>query len=126
MIYISHKLDEIFQIADRVTVLRDGEYIGTRLVAETDQRELIRMMVGRSLSDLFPKQSAPVGQEILRVEDLSLLSNERRGGRALYDITFSLRRGEILGVAGLMGAGRTELLETLSASIRRGACAGGL
>src|SRR5215211_3183870 len=113
MIYISHKFDEIFRIADRVTVLRDGECIGTRSIAEVDQQSLIRMMVGRSLSDLFPKEIATVGDEALRVEHLSLLSDGRGGGRTLNDISFNVRRGEILGIAGLMGAGRTELLETL-------------
>jgi ribose transport system ATP-binding protein len=112
MIYISHKFDEIFRIADRVTVLRDGECIGTRSIAEADQQSLIRMMVGRSLSDLFPKDVATVGEEALRVEHLDLLPG-RGGGRTLSDISFTLRRGEILGIAGLMGAGRTELLETL-------------
>src|SRR5215203_3322353 len=112
MIYISHKFDEIFRIADRVTVLRDGEYIGTRSIAEADQQSLIRMMVGRSLSDLFPKEVATVGEEALRVEHLDLLPG-RGGGRTLSDISFTLRRGEILGIAGLMGAGRTELLETV-------------
>lgn len=111
MIYISHKLDEIFRIADRVTVLRDGEWIGTLPIAEADAPGLIRMMVGRSLSDLFPKEVAEEGDEVLRVEQLSLLAGARV--RALSDISFSVRRGEIVGVAGLMGAGRTELLETL-------------
>jgi ABC-type sugar transport system ATPase subunit len=113
MIYISHKLDEIFRIADRVTVLRDGEWIGTLPVDEADPPRLIQMMVGRSLTDLYPKESAPVSDEALRVDNLSLLADDRRGGRTLNDISFILRRGEILGVAGLMGAGRTELLETL-------------
>ncbi len=113
MIYISHKLDEIFRIADRVTVLRDGECIGTRLVSETQPQELIRMMVGRPLTDLFPKEEAVTGDEVLRVEELGLSSDLRQGSRALRNISFSLRRGEIVGVAGLMGAGRTELLETL-------------
>jgi ABC-type sugar transport system ATPase subunit len=113
MIYISHKLDEIFRLADRVTVLRDGEYIGTRLVSETQPQELIRMMVGRPLSDLFPKQSVDAGDELLRVEGLGLTADSGRGGRSLRNISFTLRRGEIVGLAGLMGAGRTELLETL-------------
>ena len=69
LIYISHKFDEVFEIADRITVLRDGEYIGTVPAAETDQRQLIRMMVGRPLSDLFPRTDAPIGDEVLRVED---------------------------------------------------------
>ncbi|MGH2535249.1 MAG: sugar ABC transporter ATP-binding protein [Thermomicrobiales bacterium] len=113
MIYISHKFDEVFRIADRVTVLWDGAYVGTLLVAETNQAELIRMMVGRSLSDLFPKEVATVGGEALRVEGLGLLPGGSRDGRALQGISFTLRRGEIVGVSGLMGAGRTELLETL-------------
>ena len=113
MIYISHKFDEIFHVADRVTVLRDGECIGTLSIDEADQPGLIRMMVGRSLSDLYPKEVATVGDEALRVEHLQLLPDSQGGGRTLSDISFSLRRGEILGIAGLMGAGRTELLETL-------------
>jgi ribose transport system ATP-binding protein len=120
MIYISHKLDEIFRVADGITVLRDGQYVGTRRAGETDEAELIRMMVGRPLGELFP-ESAPPGEnaEALRVEGLGLRSGEQTGGpnvggeRALDDISFTLRRGEIVGVAGLMGAGRTELLETL-------------
>ena len=113
MIYISHKLDEIFRIADRVTVLRDGEYIGTLPIAEATSMRLIQMMVGRSLNDLYPKEMAPVKEQALRVENLSLLPDGRRGGRELSGITFTVRGGEIIGIAGLMGAGRTELLETL-------------
>ena len=113
MIYISHKLDEIFRLADRVTVLRDGECIGTRMVRETQPQELIRMMVGRPLRDLFPKETASVGEEVLRVENLGLAADLRQGSRSLHALSFSLRCGEIVGVAGLMGAGRTELLETL-------------
>jgi ribose transport system ATP-binding protein len=113
MIYISHKLDEIFQISDRVTVLRDGAFIGTAFTSKTDQKELIRMMVGRALNEMFPKEIIEIGDELMRVENLCLLPDSRRGSRSLRDISFSLRKGEILGVAGLMGAGRTELLETL-------------
>lgn len=113
ILYISHKLDEIFHIADRVTVLRDGEYIGTRLISGTSRRELIHMMVGRELKDLFPKQPSETGDEVLRVEGLGLVPDADGSGRRLEDISFDLRRGEILGLAGLRGAGRTELLETL-------------
>ncbi|MEI8131192.1 MAG: sugar ABC transporter ATP-binding protein [Leptolinea sp.] len=113
MIYISHKLDEIFQISDQVTVLRDGNYIGTQTTQKTDQKELIRMMVGRALNELFPKETVEIGEVLLRVDGLGLLSDSRRGSRSLHDISFTLRKGEILGVAGLMGAGRTELLESL-------------
>ncbi len=124
MIYISHKLDEVFQIADRVTVLRDGEYVQTLPVKQTNETELIRLMVGRNLNDLFPKQNVAPGQEVLRVEGLSLRSDTRQGGYTLKDISFNLHRGEILGVAGLMGAGRTELLETLFGVYPRGQVTG--
>jgi ribose transport system ATP-binding protein len=113
MIYISHKFDEIFRIADRVTVLRDGELVGTLPIAEADQPTLIRMMVGRDLSDLFPKSAAPIGTEALRVENLHLAPEGERAGRSLHDISFQVQRGEIVGIAGLMGAGRTELLEAV-------------
>jgi len=113
MIYISHKLEEIFQIADRITILRDGEHINTVSAEQTTERELIQMMVGRNLQELFPKESVTPGEEVLQVDALSLRSTRRQSGYILKDITFSLRRGEILGIAGLMGAGRTELLETL-------------
>ena len=113
LIYISHKFDEVFEIADRVTVLRDGEYIGTVAAADTNQRELIRMMVGRPLSDLFPRTDSPLGDEVLRVDELALTGSTQAGTRAVGPVSFNLRRGEILGVAGLMGAGRTELLEAV-------------
>jgi ribose transport system ATP-binding protein len=113
MIYISHKFDEIFRIADRVTVLRDGELVGTLPIAEADQPTLIRMMVGRDLRDLFPKSAAPIGAEALRVENLHLAPEGERAGRSLHDISFQVQRGEIVGIAGLMGAGRTELLEAV-------------
>jgi ribose transport system ATP-binding protein len=113
MIYISHKFDEIFRIADRVTVLRDGELVGTLPIAEADQPTLIRMMVGRDLSDLFPKSAAPIGAEALRVENLHLAPEGERAGRSLHDISFQVQRGEIVGIAGLRGAGRTELLEAV-------------
>ena len=114
MIYISHKMDEIFRVADRITVLRDGQYVGTRAADTTDEAELIRLMVGRTLGELFADEGGTPtpGDEALRVEHLSLRA-DASGGRALEDISFTLRRGEIVGVAGLMGAGRTELLETL-------------
>ncbi len=116
MIYISHKLDEIFRLCDRITVLRDGQYAGTRDTANVNASALIRLMVGREMTDLFPKEHASIGEEILRVENLNLLpaaAGIDSNGRALHEISFALRRGEIVGVAGLMGAGRTELMETL-------------
>jgi ribose transport system ATP-binding protein len=102
IIYISHRLDELFEIGDRVTVLRDGKYVGTREVAGISKQELIRMMVDRPLREHFPKQIAQRTEEVLRVEGLG------RNG-VLKDISFSVYRGEVLGIAGLMGSGRTTL-----------------
>jgi len=106
IIYISHRLEELFEIGDRVTVLRDGRTVGTYNVREMRKSELIRLMVNRELTELFPKEKAVIGAEVLRVEGLTT-----RGG--LKDITFSLHKGEVLGIAGLLGAGRTELARAI-------------
>jgi ribose transport system ATP-binding protein len=106
IVYISHRMEELFEIGDRVTVLRDGRSVGTYDVSETSKSELIRMMVNRDLTDLFPKDHASRGPEVLRVESLCTM-----GG--LKDINFSLHKGEVLGVAGLLGAGRTELARAI-------------
>jgi rhamnose transport system ATP-binding protein len=107
IIYISHRLDEIFTLADRVTVLRDGETVGTRERARLDRAELIRLMVGRELSAVFPKRAVRRGETVLEVRRLS----SRAAG--VHDVSFEVRAGEILGVAGLVGSGRTELARTL-------------
>jgi rhamnose transport system ATP-binding protein len=107
IIYISHRLDEVFAIADRITVLRDGETIATREAKSVDRAELIRLMVGRELSAVFPKREVPIGDVVLEVRNLS---NRTTGVR---NVSLSVRRGEILGLAGLVGSGRTELAETL-------------
>ena len=104
IIYITHKMDEVFQIADDITVFRDGRHIATVPAAETDRNSLIAMMVGRELTNIFPKEEAPIGEVVLSVRNLS-----RKG--IIHDVSFDLRRGEILGLAGLMGAGRTEVIE---------------
>ena len=104
IIYITHKMDEVFQIADDITVFRDGRHIATVPAAETDRNSLIAMMVGRELTNIFPKEDAPIGEVVLSVRNLS-----RKG--IIHDVSFDLRRGEILGLAGLMGAGRTEVIE---------------
>jgi inositol transport system ATP-binding protein len=104
IIYITHKMDEVFQIADDITVFRDGKHIATVPAAETDRHRLITMMVGRELTNIFPKEDAPIGEVVLAVRNLT-----RKG--VVEDVTFDLRRGEILGIAGLMGAGRTEVIE---------------
>jgi ribose transport system ATP-binding protein len=115
VIYISHRLEELFEIADSVTVLRDGELIGTRPIAGVDRAELIRMMVGRPLAEYFHKDEAQggPGEDCLRVTGLRLEGDRDAGRRALRDISFDVRRGEVVGLAGLMGAGRTEVLETI-------------
>jgi ribose transport system ATP-binding protein len=106
LIYISHHLDEAFEISDRITVLRDGRHIATLPTSSLNMEQLIKLMVGRDLSEQFPKESAPLGAEVLRVENLTQ-------GKRLKNISFSLRAGEVLGVAGLVGAGRTELVRAL-------------
>ena len=108
-IYISHKLDEVFGIADRITVLRDGSTVGTSNAADTSKAEVIRQMVGREIGDLFPRRTTQPGEVILRVDSLNVADAET-GGMRLHDIRFELRAGEVLGIGGLMGAGRTELL----------------
>jgi ABC-type sugar transport system ATPase subunit len=106
IIYISHKMEEIFKISDRITVLRDGNCIGTRNASELDRGELIKMMVGRELSDVFPKKNVALGDVVLRADGISL-------GNRVKQIGFELRKGEILGIAGLVGAGRSELVESI-------------
>lgn len=107
-IYISHKMDEIFTIADEVTVLRDGNYIGTERVSEITMERLVEMMVGRELEERFPPKTNTPGEVHLEVRGLST-----RYQPIMHDINFSVRRGEILGVAGLVGAGRTEVAEAI-------------
>jgi len=106
IIFISHRLEELFELADRVTVLRDGTYVDTRLMKDITRDELIRMMVGRTISNLFPKQEVDAGEVILKVDQLS------RAG-SFHDVSFELRRGEILGMAGLVGAGRTNVARAI-------------
>ena len=107
VIYISHRMEELFEIGDRITVLRDGKVVATKRIDETSSGELIGMMVNRELKELFPKHNASAGAEVLRVENLS-----RKGVNS--KISFSLNRGEILGIAGLLGSGRTELARAIA------------
>lgn len=106
IIYISHKMDEVFAISDTITILRDGQYIGTRPVGDMDQDTLVKLMVGREIRELFPKTGAAFGDISLEVNGLS-----RRG--KFRDISFNARRGEVVGFSGLMGAGRSEVMESL-------------
>ncbi|MCF7941878.1 MAG: sugar ABC transporter ATP-binding protein [Spirochaetia bacterium] len=106
IIYISHKMDEIFEIGDIITVFRDGEYVQTCPIKGLERSRLISMMVGREIQDIFPKTECAIADTILEVKDLTLPG-------IFEKLSFQLHRGEILGIAGLMGAGRTELVETL-------------
>jgi len=107
MIYISHRLEELPLIADRVTVLRDGRTIETRLMADVNRHQLIQLMVGRELSAVFPKQEVVLGDAVLELQQLGC------GESSITNVNLSLRAGEIVGLAGLVGAGRTELGRTL-------------
>ena len=106
VVYISHRIAEVFQIADRVTVFKDGRTVGTQDVPHIDRPTLVRMMIGRLLSEAFPPRGGAPGEEVLRVEHLTCK------GR-LNDVSLRVRRGEIVGIAGLVGAGRTELAEAI-------------
>lgn len=106
IVYISHKLDEVFKLAHRVTVLRDGHYIGTKVIAQATADEVIRMMVGRELSDLYPAKSVGQGKPLLEVRNLRLPGQT-------FGNSFQLYTGEVLGVAGLIGSGRTELARAI-------------
>jgi len=106
IVYISHRLEEVFEICDRVTVLRDGQFVDEVRTEETDEDHLIKMMVGRTIEDRFPEIKFNPEEEILKVENLSVPNK-------LKEASFELRKGEILGIAGLMGSGRTELAKSL-------------
>lgn len=115
-IYISHKLNEVFAIADTVTVLRDGQTIGTYPTADMNEDKVISLMVGRELKERFPRIAANPGAVVLKVKDYTVMNPEREDKKVIDNISFELRKGEILGIAGLMGAGRTELVMSLFGS----------
>lgn len=114
ILYISHKLDELFVIADRFIGLRDGKTVGTiEDVTGAKKENLIRLMVGRDIKNMYQKDTVAFGEEILRVENICLPKIDNKSKYLIKDINFSVKKGEVLGLFGLMGAGRTELLETL-------------
>jgi len=112
IVYVSHRIEEIFRICDRISVLRDGQFVGERAVRDTSFDEIVKLMVGRELGERFPGRDAALGAVRLRVEDLADAGN-------VSHIGFEVRAGEVLGIAGLMGAGRSEILRTLFGVNRR-------
>lgn len=114
IIYITHRMEEIFKIADRLTVMRDGQYIGTVRASETSKDEIIRMMVGRDMSEQYPKDPTEKGDIALEVKDLTYTPPEGSFRRSLKNISLYVRHGEVLGIAGLAGAGRSEFFECLA------------
>ncbi len=112
-IYISHKLGEVFKLADTITVLRDGESISTKNKNETSEDDVVATMVGRELSERFPRVQASLGKVVLEVKNYSVYDPEQTNKKVIDNVNFSLHEGEILGIAGLMGAGRTELVNSI-------------
>ena len=110
MIYISHKLDEVFKMSDRITVLRDGRTVATHAAAETDKNKVISAMVGRDVGDIFPKVEHECGSTALSIKNLTAYSADIADKKLVDNVSFDVKKGEVLGIAGLMGAGRTELL----------------
>lgn len=106
MVYISHRMEEIFELCDRITVLRDGSYIGVKNIPETNMNEIVKMMIGREIGERYPSRNVKIGKEVLKVKELT-----RKG--TFHDVNFSVRVGEVLGVSGLMGAGRTEIMQAI-------------
>ena len=112
-IYISHKLEEVFTIADEITVFRDGTVVRTSPVQDVDNEKVIAMMVGRKMTERFPPSTRSPADTIMEVRNWTVNSEEQQGKKAVRDVSFSLRRGEILGISGLMGSGRSELVLSL-------------
>lgn len=119
-IFITHKLDEVFRIADRVVVMRDGEFVSARPLSQVTQDKMIEEMVGRKVENLYPKGKVQIGDVVMRVEHLSVPHPTIRGRNIVEDISFELRQGEILGIGGLVGSGRSETLGAVFGSITEG------
>lgn len=106
IVYISHRMEEIFELCDRITILRDGAYIGTRDIKDIDMDGIVQMMIGREIGERYPKREVTIGEEVLRVEGFTK-------NKVFHDVSFTVRAGEVLGVSGLMGAGRTEIMQAI-------------
>jgi ABC-type sugar transport system ATPase subunit len=125
IIYISHRMEEVFRLADRIVVLRDGQTVGEGTKDELNPGKVVSMMVGRAIDQLYPKRSPQLGDEAFRVEHLSV---RPRGPSEpeVKDVSFAVRAGEILGIAGLVGSGRTELISAIFGAASRGRVSGGI
>ena len=119
-IYISHKLEEVYRICDRVLVLRDGKTIDTHDIHEVNEQILIEQMVGRKIENLYPKKTVPIGAEVLKVEHLSVPHPTIKNRNIVDDVSFELKKGEILGIGGLVGAGRSEILGAVFGQLSEG------
>ncbi len=106
IIYISHRMEEIFELCDRITVLRDGQYVGTKETKDTNEKDIVKMMIGREIGERYPERKSSIGKEVLKVSGLT-----KQG--TYENISFSVKEGEVLGVSGLMGAGRTEIMRSI-------------
>ena len=119
-LYISHKLDEIYRICDRVQVIRDGQTINNYPITEVDRNTLVEDMVGRKVENLYPKKETEIGEEILRVEHVSMPHPTKPGKMIVDDVSFSVHKGEILGIGGLVGAGRSETIGAIFGQYSKG------
>lgn len=106
IVYISHRMEEIFEMCDRITILRDGAYIGTKRIVDTDMNDVVKMMIGREIGERYPTRNAKIGEVAFEVRDLNC-------PRVFQNVNFEVRAGEVLGVSGLMGAGRTEIMQAI-------------
>jgi len=106
IVYISHRMEEIFRLCDRITILRDGQYVGTENIKDITMDGVVQMMIGREIGERYPQRDVTIGEEVLRVEGLT-------HEKMFRDVNFSVRAGEVLGVSGLMGAGRTEIMQAI-------------
>jgi len=106
IVYISHRMEEIFELCDRITILRDGSYIGTEYIKDITMDDVVKMMIGREIGERFPQRDVTIGEDVIRVENLN-------HPRYFKDVNFSVKAGEVLGVSGLMGAGRTEIMHAI-------------
>jgi len=106
IVYISHRMEEIFELCDRITILRDGSYIGTKKIAETDMNDVVKMMIGREIGERYPSRDTKIGNVVFEVQNLSCQG-------VFENVNFQVHAGEVLGVSGLMGAGRTEIMQAI-------------